>query len=83
MNPIDIDLLKSLENLSSSYNDLLTKYQVLEQKYFAVQINLSLISSNVRDLIGKDERDIEIMQRILELIYDSLDYKYIKKENEE
>ncbi len=82
MNPIDIDLLKSLETLSSCYNDLTTKYRELECKYFDVQCNLSLMRSNLNDLTAKDELEESIINRIDELIFDSYDYRYIKKESD-
>ena len=78
MNPIDIDLLKSLETLSSCYNDLITKYRELESKYFDVQVNLSLIRSNVNDLTWKDEKEERILKRIDELLFNCYDCKYIK-----
>lgn len=79
MNPIDIDLLKSLETLSSCYNDLITKYRELESKYFDVQCNLSLMRSNLNNLTAKDELEESIINRIDELIFDSYDYRYLKK----
>lgn len=82
MNPIDIDLLKSLETLSSCYNDLVTKYSELESKYIDIQFNLSLIRSNLNNLTGKDEIEESIINRIDELIFDSYDYRYIKKESD-
>ena len=82
MNPIDIDLLKSLETLSSCYNDLISKYRELESKYFDIQINLSLMRSNLNDLTAKDELEESIINRIDELIFNSYDYRYIKKDDE-
>lgn len=83
MKIIDMDLLKSLETLSSCYNDLITKYEELESKYFNIQCNLSLIRSNVNNLTWRDEREKSIIDRIDELIIDCYDYTYIKKESDE
>lgn len=82
MNSIDIDLLKALETLSNCYNDLIIKYRELESKYFDIQCNLSLMRSNLNDLTWKDEREESIINRIDELIFDSYDYRYIKKESD-
>lgn len=82
MNPIDIELLKSLEILSSCYNDLIIKYRELENKYFDIQCNLSMMRSNLNDLTWKDEREERIINRINELIVNSYDYSYIKRESD-
>ena len=79
MNDIDLDLLRSLDKLSSSYNDLINKYRELNARYFDIQTNIAFIRSNVLDLNMSNER----IERILQLINDCVDIRYIKGDNEE
>lgn len=83
MNSIDIDILNSLQTVTQCYNDLISKYNKLETKYFGIQMNLCLIRSNVLDLKFRDEKELEIINRINELITQSIDSAYIKGDKDE
>lgn len=82
MNSIDIDILNALQTVTQCYNDLITKYNKLEMKYFNNQMNIWLIRSNVIDLTYSDIQEHERINRILELIDKSIDRQYIKEEKE-
>jgi len=74
MDVIDLDLLRALDKLSSSYNDLVNKYRELNARYFDIQMNIAFIRSNVLDLDMYNDR----IERILQLINNCVDTRYIK-----
>ena len=81
---IDLDLLKLLKSLSDNFNELLEKYEELDNKYFKMQINIQLLLSDMQDLKQHinvvDDKGFDKLDRIYKLIAEILDTRYIKGE---